>query len=808
MAFETSILIGADTRVAQTNLSRLDRQLATTGNRAVSVTRKMGGAFDRLKKNVFSLRSAIVGLGAALALRQLIKVGSTFEQLRIQLKTVTGSASNAATAFERIKKLAIDTPFSVENLTKSFIRLKAIGIEPTQELMKTFGDVAAGLGRDVTDFTRAAVGAAFGETEALKSFGIAAKTEGDKISFIFKGVTTTVDKEVNAVIGALQKIGAENFAGAAQDQVNSFKGAVSNFGDAMDAFLDSVAQSGVLDTFTAAVKVAADELARLTDGGFAESFGKKFLAIIKAATLGVAGFLDKLRPIFTIAQNGFNTLVGAFNSLPAELQTAGIIGAIFFGTKGVAALIAGFGLADAAAKKSQKILDDLGVAQDSVLRDIFVGGEGSGIRRPSSDGEGGLGDLSGMAPGVADLLKAINGGSGGSATSGVSSGGKTILETIKVDADIAKEGVSSLESKLLQFFAKVEANAAKIAGDKAFAFEDLKGESLGRSLDAVKTISAGFTTAKEKLAALLITVNDSKVDLENEIGLVGRSSVEREKLAIQMETERKIRDLLAGLSEQEKENLQGEVDLIKSVATERQRLVGVLDSTTTTFENNEEFTNSLKDGMIGLGDSMIDAAARGESMGDSLKNTFRSMVGDILKQLARLAVSNLFGSAGGGILGSLVGSLFGTFSPGLNTNGPGGGGSFGGGGDLFDPSGRFANGAAFRGGRVTAFAAGGVVNGPTLFPMANGAGLMGEAGPEAVMPLRRGRDGKLGVAGVGGGGMTILIDARGSNGDAAVEAAVERGIRRASPHIVDASVQKVRSDRQRDPSFFGRGAQS
>lgn len=70
---------------------------------------------------------------------------------------------------------------------------------------------------------------------------------------------------------------------------------------------------------------------------------------------------------------------------------------------------------------------------------------------------------------------------------------------------------------------------------------------------------------------------------------------------------------------------------------------------------------------------------------------------------------------------------------------------------LIGATGLFARGAAFDRGRVIPFAAGGIVSRPTLFPMANGAGLMGEAGPEAIMPLRRGRDGKLGVAGSGGG---------------------------------------------------------
>jgi hypothetical protein len=48
------------------------------------------------------------------------------------------------------------------------------------------------------------------------------------------------------------------------------------------------------------------------------------------------------------------------------------------------------------------------------------------------------------------------------------------------------------------------------------------------------------------------------------------------------------------------------------------------------------------------------------------------------------------------------------------------------------------------------FAKGGVVSGPTIFPFANGTGLMGEAGPEAIMPLSRGSDGKLGVVAANG----------------------------------------------------------
>ena len=122
-----------------------------------------------------------------------------------------------------------------------------------------------------------------------------------------------------------------------------------------------------------------------------------------------------------------------------------------------------------------------------------------------------------------------------------------------------------------------------------------------------------------------------------------------------------------------------------------------------------------------------------DSMGETIKRTlagdFKSigrLWGDLLLDMAAQAIAvdlgnKLFPKGGGGLL-SFLGGLFG-----------------------------FAKGAPFANGLpVTAFAAGGVVTGPSVFPMRGSLGLMGEAGPEAIMPLRRGRDGRLGVEGGGG----------------------------------------------------------
>jgi len=71
----------------------------------------------------------------------------------------------------------------------------------------------------------------------------------------------------------------------------------------------------------------------------------------------------------------------------------------------------------------------------------------------------------------------------------------------------------------------------------------------------------------------------------------------------------------------------------------------------------------------------------------------------------------------------------------------------------------FAKGGVIQQGTPMPFASGGVIASPISFPLAGGAtGLAGERGPEAIMPLTRGSDGRLGIAASGGGGQQITIN--------------------------------------------------
>jgi lambda family phage tail tape measure protein/TP901 family phage tail tape measure protein len=176
---------------------------------------------------------------------------------------------------------------------------------------------------------------------------------------------------------------------------------------------------------------------------------------------------------------------------------------------------------------------------------------------------------------------------------------------------------------------------------------------------------------------------------------------------------------------------------------EKQKVVELANAQYNLSQTGRDMASGVKQFMHDYADSTTNFGEAAKSiMGtltsgieDLLVNFFtgqevnvKAFVDQMISEMLRLLVIRpLLNSVFGGITGGLFG-------------GTGGGGLY-------------ANGGVFQGGNVIPFAKGGVVGSPTLFPMSRGrTGVMGEAGPEAIMPLERGSDGKLGVK-VNGGGM-------------------------------------------------------
>ncbi|NOR61686.1 MAG: phage tail tape measure protein [Rhodobacteraceae bacterium] len=164
----------------------------------------------------------------------------------------------------------------------------------------------------------------------------------------------------------------------------------------------------------------------------------------------------------------------------------------------------------------------------------------------------------------------------------------------------------------------------------------------------------------------------------------------------------------------------------------------------------EAVTAAFKTELAGVATVMTATSAQAtgfqRSVGTSLRNAFDALVfdGGKLTDVLRGLSLSIADSALDSVLKPVTSGLGNLIGGGLQ--------------DLISGILPFENGAAFSSGRVQAFAKGGVVSQATSFPMRGGMGLMGEAGPEAIMPLARGADGKLGVRGGGGGAVQITMN--------------------------------------------------
>jgi len=186
------------------------------------------------------------------------------------------------------------------------------------------------------------------------------------------------------------------------------------------------------------------------------------------------------------------------------------------------------------------------------------------------------------------------------------------------------------------------------------------------------------------------------------------------------------------------------------------------------FSNSEQtkllkdYSNVFKNSIDGLTDAFVEFAKTGKS---SFKDLANSIISDLLRIALRAQLSNvfegLFGKGWSGTASNWLGKLLGNITaPGMASLGPTGAT-----GTAYDFSGiseYSAKGGAYDYG-VRKFAKGGaftnqIVDSPTLFKFAKGTGLMGEAGPEAIMPLKRDANGNLGVRAGGGGNVEVVVN--------------------------------------------------
>jgi hypothetical protein len=207
----------------------LNKQVSKGNNQSTKSTNGLSSAFSSLGKTMGGLFAADMLLNFGKA---VISTTAEFQKMEAVLTTTLGSKSAAQVAMQDIVEFASKTPFQVNELTDSFVKLANRGFKPTLDQMTALGDLASSTGKSFDQLTEAALDAMTGEFERLKEFGIRAKSEGDKVAFTFKGVTTEVQKTDDAIKDYLISLGnVEGVSGSMASISETVGGQISNLED-------------------------------------------------------------------------------------------------------------------------------------------------------------------------------------------------------------------------------------------------------------------------------------------------------------------------------------------------------------------------------------------------------------------------------------------------------------------------------------------------------------------------------------------------------------------------------------------------
>ncbi len=237
--------ITSEERQLLAELGKLKKQFDEVGDKAKKSGKDAGDAMGGMGAVASKVAPAIAGIFAADKVmgfaKEVIAVTGEFQKLSAVLTNTLGSRSAAAGAMTNIQKFASETPFSVQELTQSFVKLANQGFTPTVAQLRRLGDLASSTGKGFDQLAEAIIDAQTGEFERLKEFGIRASKAGDQVTFTFKGVQTQVQFTNDAIRQYLVSLGdIQGVSGAMAAISGTLEGQISNLGDAYDSLLNTI----------------------------------------------------------------------------------------------------------------------------------------------------------------------------------------------------------------------------------------------------------------------------------------------------------------------------------------------------------------------------------------------------------------------------------------------------------------------------------------------------------------------------------------------------------------------------------------
>tara|TARA_R100000479_G_scaffold40181_1_gene18103 strand:+ start:2814 stop:4658 length:1845 start_codon:yes stop_codon:yes gene_type:complete len=202
---------------------------------------KVRGSLDKVRASVFNVRNALVGLGAGLAIRSLVKTGIEIESLQVRLKFLFGSVEEGAKAFDEMAKFAARVPFSLEQIQAGSGNLAVVAkdAEELSDLLEITGNVAAATGLDfqtTAEQIQRSFSAGIGAADLFRDRGVRAMLGFQA------GATVSIDETVKRfeeVFGA----GGE-FGGTTKALAQTLEGTLSMIGDSFFKFKKDILDAG------------------------------------------------------------------------------------------------------------------------------------------------------------------------------------------------------------------------------------------------------------------------------------------------------------------------------------------------------------------------------------------------------------------------------------------------------------------------------------------------------------------------------------------------------------------------------------
>jgi len=265
---------------------RVQIRLDAIDNTKRALTNVKGG-LNSIKRVAFSLKGALVGLGAGLVIRSFVKTGESVEGLQVRLKQLFGSAEEGAKAFDVMSKFAGRVPFSLEQIQAASGNLAVVAGNANNlaEILEITGNVAAVTGIDFRTAGEQIQRSFAGGISAADIF----REKGVRDMLGFKqGATVTAEETVKAFQKVFGKGG--RFGKATEELATTFTGTLSMLGDKLFNFKTDVAGAGFFDD----LKKEFKELNKFIEEN-ARDFETIGRGISKVLTIAVKGFAAAIR---------------------------------------------------------------------------------------------------------------------------------------------------------------------------------------------------------------------------------------------------------------------------------------------------------------------------------------------------------------------------------------------------------------------------------------------------------------------------------------------------------------------------------